>query len=136
MSDANVQTIRAVYDAFARGDIPTVLAAFDPQIEWREADNFLYAAGNPYVGPQAVLEGVFLRLANDFDGFAAVAEQVLDAGDTVVACGRYRGTYKKTGTAVDAQFAHFFNLRDGKVARFQQYTDTAQFAEAAAGGAP
>ncbi len=133
MSEANVRTVQDIYDAFARGDIPAVLAAFDPQIEWREADNFLYADGNPYVGPQAVLDGVFAPLAEDFDGFAAVPDEFFDAGDTVVVRGRYKGTFKRTGTAIDAQFAHFYTLRDGKIAHFQQYTDTAQVAAAAAG---
>ena len=36
------------------------------------------------------------------------------------------------GAAIDAQFAHFWWLRDGKATRFQQYTDTAQ-ARAAVG---
>jgi uncharacterized protein len=45
--------------------------------------------------------------------------------------GRYRGTVKATGMPVDAQFAHVWHLRDGKVVRFQQYTDTGQWSEAA-----
>jgi hypothetical protein len=36
----------------------------DPSIEWNEAENFIYADRNPYVGPQAVLEGVFTRLGS------------------------------------------------------------------------
>jgi ketosteroid isomerase-like protein len=38
---------------------------------------------------------------------------------------------KKTGTPIDAQFAHVWHVRDGKVMRFQQYTDTRQWAQAA-----
>jgi hypothetical protein len=52
---------------------------------------------------------------------------LLDAGDTVIGHGYYSGTYKRTGRRVKAQFAHFFTFLDDKVARFQQYTDTAQF---------
>jgi len=62
MSQENVQLIRGVYEAFGRGDIPAVLAQMDQSIEWNEAENFIYADRNPYVGPQAVLEGVFTRL--------------------------------------------------------------------------
>jgi len=43
--------IKNIYDSLARGDAPAVLGAMDPAIQWREADNFLYAGGNPYVGP-------------------------------------------------------------------------------------
>lgn len=127
MSEDNVNIIREMYGAFVRGDVPSVLAALDPQIEWLEAENFIYADGNPYIGPNAVLEGVFMRLATEWDGFSVSPEEILDAGEIVVAQGHYSGTYKKTGKQVRAQLAHFFTMRDGKVIRFQQYTDTAQF---------
>jgi uncharacterized protein len=54
-----------------------------------------------------------------------------DGGDTVVVEGRYRGKMKTTGTPVDAQFAHVWHLRDGRVVGFQEYTDTKQWAAAA-----
>lgn len=125
------ETVKGIYEALGKGDAPAVLDTFSPQIEWKEADNFLYADRNPYAGPQAVAEGVFQRLAADVENFAALPERFVDAGDTVVVEGRYRGTMKATGTPVDAQFAHVWQLRDGKVVRFQQYTDTKQWSKAA-----
>jgi len=130
MSQENANTVRGMYEAFGRGDIPSVLAALDPEVEWREAENFIYAEGNPYVGPEAVLEGVFMRLGSEWDGFTVSPKEVLDAGDTVIGHGYYSGTYRKSGKHVRAQFAHFFSFRDGKVIKFQQYTDTAQFLQA------
>ncbi|HSR69373.1 MAG TPA: nuclear transport factor 2 family protein [Acidobacteriota bacterium] len=124
--------VKALYEALGRGDVAAVLGALDSQIEWTEADNFLYADGNPYVGPQAVAEGVFQRLASDIEDFAALPHNFIEGHDAVVVEGRYRGKMKATGTPVDAQFAHVWNLRDGKVVRFQQYTDTKQWADAAA----
>src|ERR1017187_8878036 len=50
MSQANVDLIQSLYAAFARGDGPAVLAGMDPAIVWNEAENFLYADRNPYVG--------------------------------------------------------------------------------------
>jgi hypothetical protein len=123
--------VQGVYEAFGRGDVAAVLGAFDPAIDWREADGFLYADGNPYVGPQRVAEGVFQRIVGDIDGLTLKVNNMIDGGDTVVTEGRYRATMKKTGTPVDAQFAHVWQLRDGKVVRFQQYTDTKQWAAAA-----
>lgn len=125
------ETVKGIYEALGKGDAPAVLDTFSPQIEWKEADNFLYADRNPYAGPQAVAEGVFQRLAADVENFAALPERFVDGGDTVVVEGRYRGTMKATGTPVDAQFAHVWQLRDGKVVRFQQYTDTKQWSKAA-----
>jgi ketosteroid isomerase-like protein len=126
-------TIRGIYEAFGRGDVPAVLGAFDPAIEWREADNFLYADRNPYVGPMAVAEGVFMRCVADIDGFTVVPQRYTESGDRVAVEGRYRGTMKTTGIPVDAQFAHVWDVRGGKVVGFQQYTDTKQWADAAAG---
>ncbi len=123
--------VQSLYDAFARGDVPAVLGSMSSGIEWREAENFLYADRNPYTGPSAVLEGVFMRIGAEWDGFAATPERLLDAGDTVVSLGRYTGKYKATGKSVDAQFVHVWLLENGKAVRFQQYTDTLQFAEAA-----
>jgi ketosteroid isomerase-like protein len=82
--------IRALYDAFARGDMAAVLGAFAPDIVWNEAEGFVYADRNPYVGPQAVLEGVFMRLGTEWDGFNAMPEEIIGSGDSVIARGRYR----------------------------------------------
>ncbi len=128
MSQENVGLIGAIYDAFAAGDIHGVVGRMSPDIVWNEAENFAYADGNPYCGPEAILGGVFARLGSEWDGFAAVPEEYLDAGDTVVVLGRYRGTCKATGLAMDAQLAHVWRVVDGKAARFQQYTDTLQAA--------
>ena len=133
MSQGNVGLVKSLYEAFGRGDVPTVLAAMDPKIEWNEAENFPYADRNPYIGPGAVVEGVFARLGSEWDGFGLDVEELLDAGDTVVARGRYKGAYKKTGVRIHAQFAHVWRLRGGKVVAFQQHVDTAQVAKALAG---
>ena len=124
----NVELVRSIYAAFGAGDMPGVLAAMAPDIEWNEAENFPYADGNPYRGPEAIAGGVFARLGGEWDGFAALPEEFLDAGDTVVVLGRYGGTYKATGRAMHAQMVHVWCIRDGKVAAFQQYTDTLQAA--------
>ena len=126
MSQDNVTVIRSMYAAFAAGDVPAVLAGMDPQIEWNEAEHFPYADGNPYVGPAAVLEGVFKRLGAEWEYWTLVVNEVLDAGDTVVALGRYQAKHRTTGASIDAQFAHVWRLRNGKVTKFQQYADTAQ----------
>jgi len=132
---SNVELIRGLYAAFERGDIPAVLGMMSPDMEWNEAENFAYADGNPYRGPEAILGGVFARLGGEWDGFAAVPEEYLGAGDTVVVLGRYRGTYKTTGRSLDAQMAHIWRVRGGKAVHFQQLTDTLQAARvmAAAG---
>jgi ketosteroid isomerase-like protein len=130
MSQENVALIRGIYDGFAAGDVAAVLGAMSPDIVWNEAENFPYADGNPYVGPQAVAEGVFARCIGEWDGFAVTVAEILDAGDTIVALGRYGGSCKATGKAMNPQLAHVWRVADGKAVAFQQYVDTLQVARA------
>ena len=130
----NLDVVKGIYAAFAKGDVPAVLGAFDPQISWLEAENFLLDDQNPYVGPMTVATGVFQRLVERVDNFSVTPERFTDGGGTIVAEGRYRGTMKATGVAADTQFAHVWRLQGGKVTGFQQYVDTKQWADAASGG--
>jgi ketosteroid isomerase-like protein len=132
MSEENLQLIRGLYDELGKGDVATVPGKMDQAIEWREAENFIYADRNPYIGPQAVLDGVLMRLGAEWDGFKVSPEEWLDAGKHVVVLGTYTGTHKATGNTVRAQFAHIWALKGSRILRFQQYTDTKQFAEAIA----
>ena len=123
---SNADVIRGVYAAFQKGDIPAVLGAMAPDIVWNEAENFPYADKNPYIGPDAILAGVFARLGGEWDGFSVKEEELIDAGDTIVTLGRYGGAPKATGNKINAQFAHIWKFKNGKIVNFQQYTDTLQ----------
>jgi ketosteroid isomerase-like protein len=130
-SDA-VAVVRQAYDAFARGDVAAVLGTFHPTIEWNEAEGFMYADGNPYIGPDAIVTGVFSRLASDWDNFRVEPREILATPAGALSIGRYAGAFKRTGRRIDAPFAHIWRVSDGKITAFQQFTDTAQFAQAAA----
>ncbi len=118
----NLNAVQGLYQAFARGDVPTVIGFLDANIAWTEAEGFPY--GGTYNGPNAVLEGVFMRLGTEWDGFAAIPAEFIDGGDTIVVLGRYSGRYKATGKSFQADFAHVWKIRDGKAIRFVQYADT------------
>jgi uncharacterized protein len=119
----NGAIITSLYDAFANGDVPTVLGAMDPDIEWNEAEGFMY--GGTYKGPEAILENVFMKFATEWEGFSVVPHKTIDGGDgNVVTLGTYTGKYLKTGKSMSVPFAHAWELRDGKIIRMQQYTDT------------
>lgn len=133
MSQTNVAIINSLYQSFARGDLQSVRDKMAPDIEWYEAESFPYEDGNPYLGPDAILDGVYARLTGEWDGFSEEVRSVLDAGDKVVTVGYYSGTYKPTGKTVWAQFVHVWTLRDGIITKFDQYTDTAQFRDAVSG---
>jgi ketosteroid isomerase-like protein len=130
---SNVQFASDIYAAFARGDIQTVLASFHPEIHWREAEGNPYQPdGASWVGPQAVLEKLFMRLGADWEGFTVTVRTLHDAGEHVVMEGRYTGTYRPSGRSVDAQVCHVLGFRGGKLLSFQQYVDTGQLQAAMA----
>jgi hypothetical protein len=94
MSRENVLVIRSTYEASARGDVPGVLKAFDPQVEWPLADNFIDADRKPYIGPQAIFEGTFMCLMVEWDGFSVIPDALLNAGEHTIVHGIYSGTHK------------------------------------------
>ena len=132
--DKSVDIMKALYKSIAAGDDAPLVAAMDSRIEWREAENSPYAGGNPYIGPEAAGKGVFEPLAADFEDFTVTPLRFIDGGDTIVVEGRYRGTRRGTGQLLDAQFVHVWELRNGRLVGFQQYTDTKQWAEAMGSG--
>ena len=118
----NKKIIEDLYAAFAKGDIPTVLGGFAADIEWNEAEGFMY--GGQYIGPNAILENVFMKFGTEWEGFSVVANQIVDGADTVLGLGTYSGKYLPTGKSMSVPFAHVWTLKDGKIAKFDQYTDT------------
>ena len=123
----NVSFLKSVYGAFGRGDIPTVLGAMSPGINWCEAESNPYMpSGKPWVGPDAVLNNLFMRLGAEWDGFTVHPKSFHAAGDTVVVEARYTGKYKATGKSMDTQVCHVWDIKGGKLTRFQQYVDTAK----------
>src|ERR687898_621547 len=99
MTDPTV-TIRTIYDAFARGDIATVLGA------------------------------VLARLADEWNPFHVAPDRIVADRDTVIAVGTYTGTHNASGRSVRARFAHVWELRDSNIIAFEQIADTAKINEA------
>lgn len=84
-------------------------------------------SGEAWVGPDAVLNNLFMKLGGEWDGFSVHPKSFHDAGDSVIVEARYSGMYKATGKRLDAQVCHVWDVKNGKLTRFQQYLDTAKF---------
>ena len=127
----NLSVIQGIYNDFSKGEIPSVLAALDANVVWNEAEGNAWADGNPYKGPDAVLNGVFARVGSEYEYFHTKDIQLHEmSNNQVLATMRYNGKLKKNGAIIDAQAAHFWTLKDGKITAFQQYVDTKQLADA------
>lgn len=123
----NKELIQKVYAGFAAGDIAAVTAAFADDIAWTEADGFPLAG--TYIGPRAVVEGVFVRLGEFSDNWRVVVDQLVADGDTVVANGKYTWNNKRSGEPCEVRMAHVWTLTDGKAISFLQHVDTAKVRE-------
>ena len=85
MSEQNVGVVRAAYEAFGRRDIPTVLAAFHPDVTWVEPEGAPGGFGERVLhGIDEVVSEVFAKIASVWDDFRIDPERYLDAGDTVI----------------------------------------------------
>jgi len=119
---SNSERVKNVYDAFG---------GFSKDIVWNEAENFIYSDGNPYIGADAILEGVFKRLGEEWEYWNLTDKEFYDVEEgKVLVTGRYQAKHKISAKVLDAQFAHFWKIKDTLMASFQQYTDTKQAAEA------
>jgi uncharacterized protein len=128
----NSEIVRSAYASFAVGDIPGVLAVLAPDCEWIETDALGIPSRGVHRGPQAIVEGVFAKAPESFDGFSLHPERYIESGEFVVVTGRVKAT-SKAGRPLDAPFAHVFTLRDGLVVRMENYHDTALWLESLAG---
>ena len=129
MPRSNAETVRSFYAALGRADLGDLLGLLHEELEWTEAERFPYYGGT-WRSPRAVVDNLLLPLARDWDPFRAEAEEFLSVGDQVVSFGFYAGRYKATGRSMTARFAHRWLLRDGRIARFEMYADTAKVLEA------
>lgn len=78
-------------------------------------------------GGDAVVQNVFGPITTDVVDFAVAPEEFIASGDTVAVVVRYSGTGKTTGKELDLVVVHVWDVRDGKIARFRQFADTARF---------
>ncbi|MDH5176281.1 MAG: nuclear transport factor 2 family protein [Gammaproteobacteria bacterium] len=123
----NKELVQKMYAGFASGDIAAVTSVFAADIAWTEADGFPLAG--TYIGPHAVVEGVFMRLGEFSDNWGVVVDRLVADGDTVVATGKYTWNNKKSGKPCEVRMAHVWTFADGKAISFLQHVDTAKVRE-------
>ena len=121
--NTNTDLVRSFYAALGRGDVPGLLALLHPRLEWTEAEGFPYYSGT-WRQPDDVVTKLVAPLMRDWEDFSAVADDFIAEGDRVVSLGAYAGRNRATGKTMRAAFAHVWRIADGKLQRFDMYTDT------------
>ncbi|HEU4589140.1 MAG TPA: nuclear transport factor 2 family protein [Gemmatimonadales bacterium] len=121
----NTLSVQQGYAAFARGDVQAVLDMMVDDVVWISPGprNLLPTAGERR-GRAQVAE--FFATLNEvekiqlFDPHEFVAQ-----GDKVVAFVTYRSRVRATGQTIETELAHVFTIRNGKIAEFREFFDTA-----------
>ena len=127
--EQNAALIQKLYDAFGRGDVQTILDNLTADVDWGMEGPAAVPFTGQRKGPAEVM-GFFEALATTQTNQKLTVETLLAQGDTVAMVGRYAATVTATGKNFDTRVAHFFTVRDGKVARLVEVGDTAALVEA------
>jgi hypothetical protein len=132
MSQANVEVVRAVFDAWNGGELGDVAAFAAEGIEWLEVE------GRPVAEPGAELRGnatvrsMLESLFDAWESYRLEPEEIRDAGDDrVVAILQEIARGRASGAEVASRWGYLITLRDGKVVRVEAYREARQALEAA-----
>ena len=130
MSEQNIEIAKQAYEKFKSGDIQALLGLFSDDIDWRVPTiaNVPFATGKRSGREQA--GQFFASLADSQNVKTFEPREFIAQGEKVVALGYYSWRVKATGREYEGDWAHVFTIRDGKIAGFQEYTDTAAIADA------
>jgi ketosteroid isomerase-like protein len=128
MSEENVEVVKACYDLFAKGDFEGILQYVDPEGEVIESRQMPDA--QTFHGHDGFLAAID-HWAGEFDDFQIEIERLVDAEDAVIAYVRQRARGRQSGVPVETQVANVYTFRDGRVVRWQMFTDFEEALEAA-----
>jgi uncharacterized protein len=122
--NSNVDIVRRGYEAFGRGDLDTLMTLFAEDISWVTPGppEQLPTAGIRR-GPQQVAD-FFQTLNTHFEVQQFTPRDFIAEGNKVVVIGDEVARSRKTGRPINLAWCHVFEMRDGKVATFNEYFDT------------
>jgi ketosteroid isomerase-like protein len=122
----NIRTVKDVYEAFSRGDVPAIFGHFHPEAEVYQSPRLPW--GGEFRGHEEL--GVFLsKLTGAVESRVETGWFIDDEDGHVVQIGHTRGTVRETGARFEIPETHVWTVEDGKVMRFESYVDTATMRE-------
>jgi uncharacterized protein len=116
MSHENIELVRAGFEAFARGDIESVLRLCDEDILVMQPLEMPGAA--PLLRGHAGVLEAFAEWPEQWDEYRIEILRAVDTGDHVVTV-HQTGRGKSTGIPVEIQNAMVFAIRQGKLAEWR-----------------
>ena len=129
VSEENTRLVQSAYEAFGRGDIAALAELLADDIAWVDpGDPDDDPNAGTFEGKEAVL-GWFGGLASTVEYTTFEPREFVAQNDKVVSLVYSEATAQATGRA-SSTLRHRWTIRDGKLARFQSYHDTAAAAAA------
>ena len=132
---ANIECVKNIYAAFGRGDVPSILEALHPDIDW-EAGAQPTRVAIPWIRPGRGREAVvaFFEALRDtlrFEAFEVLA--VMGAGEWVVGLVRLEAVHLGTGRRViENSEAHIWRfVPHGRIVAMRHGADSLHQAEVA-----
>jgi ketosteroid isomerase-like protein len=118
-----IDTLRAAYAAFNRGDIDSAVASLDAEIEWSEPQEF--PAGGTYHGR----EGAKRYLTESRAAWAEVSsepERFIVAGNRIVIFVHARVRPNSNSAFQEVNLADVYTFRNGKAIQMRAFADRQQ----------
>ena len=128
MSRENVEILARAF-AEAPKDPERFFALFADDVEW-DMTGGPFPESRKVYGPAAVRE-FFRTWTGAFENWGYEAEEVIDAGSSVIVCLHQWGQGKGSGAPVEARFFQVWTFENGKVIRYRGFNDRADALEAA-----
>jgi ketosteroid isomerase-like protein len=129
MSQENMEIVRQAWAAYDRGGLDAIAEFWHPDISWRAAEGALDDVGVIH-GPDG-MRRYYREWDETFDAMRVEVEELVDAGDQVVAVVRGFGRMKDSDAEVDIRYAMVSSFRDGKIVRGREYWTREEALEAA-----
>jgi ketosteroid isomerase-like protein len=127
MSEADFEVIRRAWDGFTRGDIESVLDNLDPDVELVPFGASM--EGKAYRGHDGVREW-WREIQANWAEFQTLPEEFRHVEDRVLVFGKWIARGKTSGVHLDVAATWVVEVRDGKITRWQTYTDRDEALEA------
>jgi uncharacterized protein len=129
MSQENVEVVRAVWDYWIRGDLPGLVAQYDPTVVWDLSHYRDWPEPN-YEGREGVRRffDEWLAVWDDYE--AGFDEMRLASDGRVLVLAWQRGNGHGSGLSMDMRWAQIFTVREGQITRIENYDDPAETLEA------
>jgi ketosteroid isomerase-like protein len=120
----NKRVVMEGYQMFQRGDIPRLLERCHDDAAWIDPELEHVSFSGPHHG-KAEIARYFQLLDQDAQALHFAPKDFIAEGDKVVVTGEATWQSRLTGRSYNSPWVHVFTLRDGKIARFENYLDTA-----------